>query len=102
VNLEEALDVVVEHIWSNGEIYDGDGCLIPNAYLLNKQYSEEAQKFFDASDVLYNTYGATHFSRFWNEKGRSVVIELYKGNVFGAAVFGSEALVETIIVDINN
>ncbi len=100
MNLEEALDVVVEHIWSNGEIYEGDGCLIPNAYVLGKERSEEAQKFFDASDVLYDTYGATHFSRFWNEKGRSVVIELYKGDSFGAAIFGSEALVETITINI--
>lgn len=102
MNLEEALNVVVEYIWSGGEIYDGDGCLIPNIFVLEEPRSEEVQKFFDASDVLYDTYGATHFSRFWNEKGRSVVIELYKGNAFGAAIFGSEALVETIIVDINN
>jgi hypothetical protein len=102
MDIQEALDCIAANIWTSGEIYDGDGCLIPNAYVLDKTRSEEAQKFFDASDVLWDIYGATHYSRFWNEKGRSVTIELYKGDSFGAAIFGSEALVETITVDINN
>lgn len=81
MNVDDALRIIADNIWTNGEIKGGDGCLIPVGYQFG-----QLSDFNRASTVLYEEYKATHYSRTWVEKGTIVQIDLYKADAFGAAI----------------
>lgn len=77
---KEALKILSNDIWKGGEYRDAIGCLVPTKY----SWTQRKRPFNEVSDFLEKKYGATHFSRFWKDKGKIVTIELYKCKAFGA------------------
>lgn len=83
MNLESALRVLADPIWTDGEIHDFCGCLVPSDCM--PPYGEEPTKKNIASDFLEWEMNVTHYSRKWKERGKSVIITLGRGEAFGAA-----------------
>jgi hypothetical protein len=92
---EKALQKLADGIWDSGEISSGNGCLVPSEYIAEENRDEENS----ISDALYKKYGATHFSRVWQLKGKFVRIQLWKREAFGACLdYGDIIHTETIKV----
>lgn len=89
----QAVKYLADRIVLRGEVTDGNGCLCPSDVL------EQSNPFHQASDALFEAYGATHYSRTWEEFPTSVKIELFAAEAFGAA--GNEKLVHTEVVELN-
>lgn len=89
----QAVKYLAERIMARGEIKDGNGCLCPSDAL------ESTSQFHQVSDKLFEEFGATHYSRTWEQFPTSVKIELFAADAFGAA--GNEKLVHTEVVELN-
>jgi len=92
MNQHEAIKILASRIWKNGELVDGCGCLIPT------WYAKGSSPFNEASDILNKVYKATHYSRLWEREGKTIKIEIWKNDGFGAASGG--CIVHTEIIDV--
>lgn len=89
-----AIKKLVGSIWKHGELGNGNGCLSPSTFAKFRLRSE----YNFVSDVLHSKYGATHFSRVWQIKGKFVRIQLWKREGFGACDGGEIVYTETVKV----
>lgn len=99
MNIQEAIQIIVNDIWIIGEINDpnniGARCLVPSDIAKNPTI------YHKASDVLINEKDYTHYDMKWEVRGRSVRIRFFRGDSLGAAIITEENLIDEIIVDIN-
>ena len=95
--IEEALHFFASLIWSNGESKNM-GCILPSGY--SWCAGEPDKEYTKASDFVYREYEATHFTRKWEKKGKSVALRLFKADGFGAA--GSEKLIKIFVIKIGD
>jgi hypothetical protein len=77
---KENLERLAGHIWKRGEIKNGEGCLVPSDFTWN----QNPDRLFDAP--IIDEYHVTHYDRQWEERGKSVRINLYEADAFGAAI----------------
>lgn len=62
----------------NGESKEvGDYCLLPSSF------GEQWLGSRAGDDPIIEKYGATHFDVHWEEEGKTVLVNLYKGNTWG-------------------
>jgi uncharacterized protein YozE (UPF0346 family) len=95
VNLEEALKKIAENIWNKGESESiGESCLVPS------DFSDNKSEYNLISDFLEKNYDYTHFDRKWSEKGKSVLLNFYSCEEFGATNVKKENLAGTYIVNL--
>jgi hypothetical protein len=92
--LNEALKYLANEIWENGESNE-ESCqgLIPFSYY-NKT---ELTPYEKASEIIHKQIKATHFDRYWKERGKTVILRFYKGDSLGACLnltFIDEKIVE--------
>lgn len=69
-------------VFDGESVSRGDYCLLP--LYLAEMFSKE--KWFDGGDdEVIEKYDATHFDVHWEEKGKTVLVTLYKGTGWGCA-----------------
>jgi hypothetical protein len=74
----QAFQILANDIWKKGE--GGELCLVPRGFDVHM-----SETLHDVADFLSSEMGATHYSRKWEEKGKSVQICLFQADAFGAA-----------------
>jgi hypothetical protein len=74
MNAKENLEILAKNIWKSGELKKGEGCLMSSDF-----------HFGYNDDPIIDEYHVTHYDRQWEEQGKSVRINLYEGDAFGAA-----------------
>lgn len=81
--VSEALKYFANLIWAIGNSKrEGQQCLIPVAY----DDIEAITEYCIASETVYQNLHATHFDIHWKDKGKSVILRLYRGDSFGACL----------------
>lgn len=79
MDLNSALLIIANTIWGNGETeFIAQGCLLPSCY------TNKINDYVLASDFLADNMNYTHYSRKWDKKGKSVILEFYCAEGFGA------------------
>ena len=68
-------------IWGPGSVTDCY-CIVPSEY---KWPDDPDREYYVVSDAIYNKLKATHYHRKWEEKGKSVLLEFFCADSFGAA-----------------
>ena len=79
---EAALKYLAEGIWTKGEIRNAEGCIVPSDWYGSKSPTE----YNRACDVILFIYDVTHYDRVWKEKGKTVTLNFYRGDCFGACI----------------
>ena len=77
-NQMKLLKTLAHKIWSNGEIKKGNGYFTPES----------------------NVYGATHYSRLWEKRGKSVKIILYSASDYDIIDYDNLKLIDEIILNV--
>jgi len=81
---EAALKYLAEGIWTMGEIRNGHGCIVPSDWY--GVSSKSPTEYNRACDVILFIYNVTHYDRVWKEKGKTVTLNFYRGDCFGACI----------------
>ena len=81
---EAALKYLAEGIWTMGEIRNGHGCIVPSDWY--GVSSKSPTEYNRACDVILFIYDVTHYDRVWKEKGKTVTLNFYRGDCFGACI----------------
>lgn len=83
----ESLKRIANRIWKFGESkFKGSGCLISSDFSNN--YND---------DDIIDQYNSTHYDIKWEEMGKTVRLNLYSGDSFGACVNIGEAKFSFVI-----
>jgi hypothetical protein len=97
MNLDSALLIIANTIWDKGETdFVAQGCLFPSSFVTN----DKINNYHLASDFLADNMGYTHYSRKWDKKGKSVLLEFYCAEGFGAYDINELQFKEKYIVKI--
>jgi len=89
----EAMKVIAKRIFSMGETPMGRGGLVPTWYA-----DAKPSEYNFASDILFETYEATHFGLHWSGDKKTVKISLSKADAFGAVIKTEFILTEELPV----
>lgn len=95
MEVKEALRILAEFIWDRGESkHMGNGCINPD------WIKHQDVPVAHAYDVLVKEFDATHFDRRWEERGKSVRINLYRSDAYGAAIVTPDMLVHSEVIQL--
>lgn len=76
-DIDNALRFFAEKIWTDGEKDNYSCCLIPDSSIIDEYYA-----FY--SQILYENFNFTHYSRLWKKKGKIVLLKFGEAEGFGA------------------
>jgi hypothetical protein len=79
MTFEEAIKVISKRIYKNGEVTNGDGCLVP------RNYANSTYEFNIASSVIHDKTQATHYNLEWMNDNKNIKVTLFENEAFGAS-----------------
>lgn len=95
MTIQEALKVLAGFIWDKGaSSHMGSGCIDPD--MIGVTDAPVAQAYI----ALVEAFDATHYDRMWEDRGKSVRINLYCAEDYGAAIVTKEMRVHSEVVQV--
>lgn len=79
-DIDNALKFFAEKIWTEGEKDNYSCCLIIDSSIINDEY------YVFYSQVLYDNFNFTHYSRLWKKMGKIVLLKFGEAEYFGACI----------------
>lgn len=97
MTLEEALLKIANRIWTTGtHKIPGQGCL--NPWYFRAHAPKHNPDSLD--DVIVKEIGATHYDYKWETRGKTVRLNLYSAEEFGAVEITEANLIATYVIEL--